>query len=107
MSRTLDDARVRHRAEREREGDYVLYWMQRSQRARTNHALEHAARRANALDLPLVVGFGLMDDYPEASARHYRFMLEGLAQTASQLERRGIGFVLRRGHPADVCLALA
>jgi hypothetical protein len=29
-----------------REGDYVLYWMQSSQRAEQNHALEYAVQRA-------------------------------------------------------------
>ena len=60
-------------------GDYVLYWMQQSQRATHNPALEYAAAEANRLKLSLVVGFGLMDDYPEANARHYLFMLQGLA----------------------------
>ncbi|MEQ8452674.1 MAG: hypothetical protein RLO52_06440 [Sandaracinaceae bacterium] len=46
MSRAIDEARARTRANREREGDYVLYWMQRSQRARTDHAREHALRVA-------------------------------------------------------------
>jgi len=41
-------------------GDYVLYWMQQSQRAEHNPA--HAARRANQQGKPLLVGFGLMDD---------------------------------------------
>ena len=59
----------------------MLYWIQQSQRAEHNPALEHAARRANQHGKPLLVGFGLMDDYPEANARHYRFMLRGLAET--------------------------
>jgi len=89
------------------EGDYVLYWMQQSQRAETNHALEYAVRRANELGRPLVVAFGLTDDYPGANLRHYRFMLEGLAKTAAAIERRGIGFVCRRGSPPEVALELA
>jgi deoxyribodipyrimidine photo-lyase len=88
-------------------GDYVLYWMQQSQRAEHNQALEHAARRANQLAKPLLVGFGLMDDYPEANARHYRFMLEGLAEVASALQRRGIRFVLHRGAPDAIAIELA
>jgi deoxyribodipyrimidine photo-lyase len=90
-----------------KKGDYVLYWMQQSQRAEHNPALEYAARRANQYGKPLLVGFGLMDDYPEANARHYRFMLEGLAEVASALERRGIHFVLHRGAPDTVAIKLA
>jgi len=88
-------------------GRYVLYWMQQSQRAEMNHALEYAVRRANALGQPLLAAFGLMDGYPEAGLRHYRFMLEGLAETAQALRRRGIRLAVRRGDPDAVALALA
>jgi deoxyribodipyrimidine photo-lyase len=90
-----------------RDGDYVLYWMQQSQRAAFNPALEHAVAEANALGLPVVVGFGLTDSYPDANLRHFTFMLEGLAETRRALLRRRIGFVIRRGAPDDVALALA
>lgn len=86
---------------------YVLYWMQASQRTRFNHALEYAIERANKLRQPLLVGFGLTDNYPEANARHYAFMLEGLRDVEANLAARRIGFVLRRGQPDEVALALA
>jgi deoxyribodipyrimidine photo-lyase len=89
-----------------RKGDYVLYWMQQSQRAAWNHALEYAIDRANRLNLPLVAGFGLTDAYPEANLRHYTFMLEGLAETAAALADRGIQLVIRKGSPPDVALDL-
>src|SRR4051812_33617206 len=104
----IHDARVRPLNERgPRRGRYVLYWMQQSQRAATNHALEYAVQRANALGLPLRVGFGLTDDYPEATERHYRFMLEGLRQTGRDLAVRGIPLVARLGSPDEVALAMA
>lgn len=87
-------------------GSYVLYWMQQSQRTHWNHALEYAIAKANALDCGVLVGFGLMEDYPEANARHYTFMLEGLQQVASGLQDRKCKFVLRYGHPAAVALEL-
>jgi deoxyribodipyrimidine photo-lyase len=74
-------------------GDYVLYWMQASQRAHCNHALEYAVRRANELGLPLLVCFGITDSYPQAQERHYLFMCEGLREVRKILESRGIGFV--------------
>ncbi len=86
---------------------YVLYWMQASQRVLYNHALAEAIARADTLGLPVVVGFGLMDDYPEANARHYAFMLDGLRDVAAALKDKGVAFVLRRGAPPDVALALA
>ncbi len=91
----------------DRDGAYILYWMQQSQRADFNHALELAVGFANDRKLPLLVGFGLMDDYPEANARHYTFMLQGLREVASALAERGIAFVIRRGAPDAVALDLA
>ncbi len=87
-----------------REGDYVLYWMQSSQRAEQNHALEYAVQRANDLDQRLLVIFGLTDDYPEANLRHYAFMLDGLRDAQEALEDRGIKMVVRRGSPDEVAI---
>jgi deoxyribodipyrimidine photo-lyase len=91
----------------EARGAYVLYWMQQSQRAVFNPALEVAIAAANRLRLPLLVGFALIDTRPDAKARHYAFMLEGLTETAQALRERGIGFVIRRGAPDEVILRLA
>ncbi len=91
----------------EQPGDYVLYWMQNSQRAAFNPALEVAVAEANRLGLPVLVGFGLTGDYPEANARHYAFMLEGLAETRQALRRRRLGFVIQLGSPDDIALKLA
>ena len=88
------------------DANYVLYWMQQSQRAEYNHALEYAVQQANDLGLGVVVAFGLTEDYPEANLRHYTFMLEGLTETQDLLEKRGIQLVVRRGSPPDVVLEL-
>ena len=89
-----------------RKKDYVLYWMQQSQRAVYNHALEFAIQQANKLNRMLLVVFGLMDDYPDANLRHYTFMLEGLKETRAALASRGIKMVLHLGHPPEVALSL-
>jgi deoxyribodipyrimidine photo-lyase len=86
-------------------GAYVLYWMQQSQRAAYNPALEYAVERANALDLPVLVAFALMR--LGAGARHYAFMVEGLREVQAALEARGIGFVIRRGDVDPVVTTLA
>jgi deoxyribodipyrimidine photo-lyase len=88
-------------------GQYVLYWMQQSHRAEHNPALEYAVQQANEHDRRLLVVFGLMDDYPEANLRHYRFMVEGLTDVAEALADRNIKFVVQQGHPADVALRLS
>ena len=80
-------------------GAYVLYWMQASQRASANHALEYAIAQANSLDLPVIVLFCLMDNYPEANLRHYAFMLEGMKETAELLTARGITLLAVKGSP--------
>ncbi len=77
-------------------GRYVLYWMQASQRTRFNHALEYAIEQANALKKPVVVFFGLVEDYPGANARHYHFMLRGLREVKEDLAARGIAMVIRK-----------
>lgn len=88
-------------------GKYVLYWMQSSQRGEDNHALEFAVERANELNLPLLVGFGMMDDYPDANLRHYTFMLQGLQDAQKTLARRGIKMVVQHGNPADIAIKLS
>ncbi|AQT69406.1 Deoxyribodipyrimidine photo-lyase [Anaerohalosphaera lusitana] len=79
------------------DGEYVLYWMQAAQRAQCNHALEYAIDQANELSLGVVVYFGLTDDYPEANERHYWFMLEGLSETITEVQKRGIAIVVHNG----------
>ncbi|MBN2449694.1 MAG: deoxyribodipyrimidine photo-lyase [Lentisphaeria bacterium] len=86
---------------------YVLYWMQQSQRSRCNHALEFALEQANGLRLPLLTVFALAPAFPDAGRAAYRFLLQGLAEVAPDLGARGIGFVVRRGNPADVVAPLA
>ncbi|MDX1527228.1 MAG: deoxyribodipyrimidine photo-lyase [Gammaproteobacteria bacterium] len=88
-------------------GRYVLYWMQQTQRAHFNPALEHAARLANDRDQPLVVVFGLMEKYPEANERHFAFMLEGLSETEKALRKRRIKMVTLRSRPDVAALKLA
>lgn len=83
-------------------GDFVLYWMQQSQRVEYNHALGYAIEVANGKNAAVLVLFALMDDYPEANIRHYTFMLEGLRQTEMALAGIGIRLIVLRGHPADV-----
>jgi deoxyribodipyrimidine photo-lyase len=89
------------------QGRYVLYWMQAAQRAEYNHALEYAIDRANGLDVPVVAVFGLTADFPEANARHYHFMLEGLREVEADLAGRGIRLVVRAEPPPQCVTKLA
>jgi len=99
--KTLKDA-----PENER-GSYVLYWMGLSQRAVFNPALEHAVDEANARGLPVLVCYGIAEGFPEVNARHWTFLLEGMAEIGPALERRGMAFVARRAPPVETALRYA
>ena len=88
-------------------GSYVLYWMQASQRAEYNHALEYTILKANELRQPVVVFFGFTDHFPEANERHYIFMLEGLREVKRSLEKRGIRMVILHKSPQVGVVQLA
>jgi deoxyribodipyrimidine photo-lyase len=90
-----------------RKGMYALYWMQASQRAAYNHALEYAILKANELRQPLIVFFGITDQFPEANERHYTFMLEGLKEVKHALKKRGIQIVIIHKSPEIGVLHLA
>ena len=100
IERHLGDPRVliRNRAGIDPSGDAVVYWMQRSQRAEDNAALDLAIEVANALDKPVVAFLGVTPYYPRANWRHYRFLADGIAELPRALAARRVGFVLRR-HP--------
>ncbi|HVJ04718.1 MAG TPA: deoxyribodipyrimidine photo-lyase [Candidatus Saccharimonadales bacterium] len=85
------------------EGKCVVYWMQRAQRAHDNPALDLAVDLANALQLPVVVFFGVVH-YPKANLRHYAFMQQGFPDTARRLASRNIAFVLRRHPHSDLAV---
>jgi len=84
---TVPEVRVReaNKAQRNPEGDYVPYWMTAYRRLGRNHALQHAAELAGSMGKPLVILEVLLVDYPYASPRLHRFMLEGMAERARML----------------------
>ncbi len=77
------------------DGSCVVYWMQRSQRGVDNAALDVAVQAANVLAKPVVV-FLAPRPFPPANLRHYAFLAQGIPDIAEAVEKRGIGFVLRR-----------
>jgi deoxyribodipyrimidine photo-lyase len=82
----LNDARANSR------GDYVLYWAQIFRRLERNHALDYAVECSRALAKPLVVYEGLRLDYPWASQRLHRFILEGMAANARRAKELGLNY---------------
>lgn len=90
-----------------KDGNYVLYWMQASPRAHYNHALEYSIKRANRLKKPLLVFFGITNQFPEANNRHYTFLLQGLHDVKSSLVKRGIKMVIQIVFPSEGAIKLA
>jgi len=81
--------------------EYVLYWMQASVRTKENLALNYAIEKANEYNLPVVVYFRLVGNYPEANLRHYQFLIEGLKEVHKELTELGIKFVVDQSNNWD------
>jgi len=77
------------------EGKCVVYWMQRSQRALDNPALNVAIEIGNELGKPVVVFFAPLPFYPHANLRHYQFLVDGIPDIEEDLKKLNLGFVLR------------
>jgi deoxyribodipyrimidine photo-lyase len=76
----------------------VVYWMQRAMRIVENPALDVAIEAGNILDLPVVVYFGVIPNYPNANLRHYHFLQQGLRDAEEDAAELGVSFIVRR-HP--------
>lgn len=90
------------------EGEYVLYWLQATQRLDDNWALRYATLEADRLGRPLLVVQELDPAAEYASARSHRFALDGAADLARQSEAMGIPFRLSvPSRQADAGAAIA
>ena len=87
---------VRRSGGPDRKGKCVVYWMQRAQRGRDNHAVNIAVEIANELSLPLVVYFAGISNFPHANLRHYVFLNQGLPDIEEDLAKRNITFLMRK-----------
>ncbi len=75
------------------DGEYVLYWMIMARRPGWNFALQHAVGWAERLDRPLLVLEALRCDYPWASDRFHRFLLDGMRDNARAFEGTPMRYV--------------
>jgi deoxyribodipyrimidine photo-lyase len=87
---------VRRAGAPRKDGQCVVYWMQRSIRVLHNPALDLAIEAANLLDLPVVLYFQVIPNYPNANLRHYHFLHQGLRDVAEDAAARELTFVVRR-----------
>lgn len=84
--------RIANEAPVRAERDYVLYWMIAARRASWNFALDRAIEHARALGKPLVVFEPLEADYPWASDRLHRFVIDGMRDNAAAFRRTPITY---------------
>lgn len=85
--RTMNEAPLR--ADR----SWVVYWMVAQRRTRFNFALERASDWSRNLGLPLLVLEALRTDYPWASDRLHRFVIDGMADNLRALKGTDAAYV--------------
>lgn len=90
-----------------KDGKYGIYFLEASQRATQNFALETAIYLSNQLRVPLIVYFGLTDKYRYSNVRYYKFMLEGIVKLREALKKRGIKLVILRADPPEGVISLS
>ncbi len=76
----------------------VIYWMSRDQRVHDNWALVFAQKFAVEKKISLIVVFNLVPDFLEATIRQYGFMLKGLQEVETELNKYNIPFFLLSGN---------
>jgi len=87
---------VRRKGAPLKDGKCVAYWMQRAERGIDNPAVYLAIEIGNELDLPVVVFFSAISNFPHANLRHYAFLNQGLRDIEEDLAERNVSFVVRR-----------
>lgn len=87
---------VRRAGPPRKDGQCVVYWMQRALRMVDNPALDIAIEAANLLDLPAVVFFSVIPNYPHANLRHYHFLAQALRDAEEDAGERDVTFLVRR-----------
>lgn len=100
------------------EGFFVLYWMIAARRPASNFALDRAIEWCHELGRPLVVLEALRCDYPHASDRLHRFVIEGMRDNQAAFSgtpvhyvpyvepSRGAGRGLLEAYSADACVVV-
>lgn len=73
-------------------GEFVLYWMVANRRSRYNFSLQHAAELAAELGKPLVILEALRCDYPWASDRLHRFVMQGMADNRAAFAKKHVTY---------------
>jgi len=83
---------------------FTLYWMSRDQRLNDNWALLFSQKLAIEKKEPLVIVFSIIQDFLDASLRHYDFMLKNIESLSARCNEVNIPFILLGGNPEDTIL---
>ncbi len=73
-------------------GDFVLYWMTAFRRLTYNYSLDRAAEWSRRLNRPILILEALRCDYPWASRRFHRFVMQGMSDNRAQASLSGHGY---------------
>jgi deoxyribodipyrimidine photo-lyase len=84
--RVLVDAPVRP------QGSYVLYWMTSARRLRFNFGYDRARLLARELGVPVLILEALRCDYPWASDRFHRFVMDGMLDNQKSAAKGGVRY---------------
>src|SRR5512138_807398 len=83
------------------DGEYVLYWMQSTQRFEDNWALRYATFEADRVGKPLIIHHAIDATYPYASDRFHTFMMQGAQELAVRAQRLGLTYRFALHHGRD------
>ncbi|MCH9647048.1 MAG: deoxyribodipyrimidine photolyase [Deltaproteobacteria bacterium] len=81
-----------NRKEAQGSGDFVLYWMTANRRLRWNYSLDRALEWCRELNKPLLLLEPLRIDYPWASLRMHKFVVDGMMEHAEALAGHGVAY---------------
>ena len=80
------------------EGEFVLYWMQSTQRLEENWALRYATLEADRLGKPLIIYQGLNPHYEHANDRTHAMILGNAVELAGRAESSGYTYLFHLRH---------
>ncbi len=106
-----DRIRALNRAPLNADGAWVVYWMIAQRRTSFNFALQRAAEWARQLARPLLILEPLRSDYPWASVRLHRFIIDGMSANHTALAGTNVTYYPyvepEPGHGRGLVAALA
>lgn len=95
----VNPKRIRKINDQELKNGPIIYWMSREQRTTSNWSLLYAQELAIKHKQQIIVVFTLSNSFLGATLRQYDFMIRGLQEVESNLNKLNTPFVLLIGNP--------